>query len=309
MPKPPLSHYSPVFANRRWADETDYISYYWDIHRQRVSKAPKGVRQWGRRRGLYTWKVETALNEELEGYAAQIYESLCQFKELDLNARITWAQFLLSQVVRTPTFLRYENGVRRLRGIIAEPEHDRVGCRECGDLACITSRQWCFLIAHEDDFFVRSDNPVLLTGFVERRETCLFYPLSPRICFVACSMPEDWRPEHPQPDQIPESCGYQMEKGGAWFVNFHLARAAKESLVLCPGQDGNIAESMFGEVLGLYPQPPFLLHTSETKDMEEAFESIRIIMGAVDGMHYPQWLPFELEPFFVRPPSEPVLFS
>jgi hypothetical protein len=185
-------------------------------------------------------------------------------------------------------------------GITTEPEHDRIGCRACGDLAYITSRQWCFLIAHEDDFFIRSDNPVFLSGFVERRETCLFYPLSPEVCFVACSMPESWKPEHPLPHQIPASCGYELEKGDAWFLNFLFARAADQSLVLPPARDGIVADAMFGDILGLYPQPPFPLHTTISNDMEEAFESIRIIMSTTDDVNYPKWLP-ELAPFFVNP--------
>jgi hypothetical protein len=300
MPKPPLSHYSPAFANKRWADQSDYISYYRDIHRQKISKTKKGVRQWGRQRGLYQWRIETALNTNIETDAARVYESLCQFQELDLDSRIIWAQFLLSQVVRTPTFLRYEQGIRRLTGIATEPDHYLIGCRECGDLACITSRQWCFLIAHKDDFFIRTDNPVFLSGFVERRETCLFYPLSPEVCFVACSMPEGWESEHPLPYQIPDSCGFQLEKGAAWFYNYHFACAADQSLVLCPTGDGILPAAMFGsiDVLGHYPQPPFPLHTTLFNNVDEAFESIRIIMSIVDNINYPKWHP-ELEPFIL----------
>ena len=300
MSKPPLSHYSPIFANKRWADQAGYISYYRDKHRNKIAKTPQGFRQWGRRRGLYSWDIETALSAEIETDAAKIYESLCQFEELDLDSRIIWAQFLLSQVVRTPTFLRYEKGIQKLTGISNELEHYLVGCRECGDLACITSRRWCFLIAHEDDFFIRSDNPVFLSGFIERRETCLFYPLSPEVCFVACSMPEGWQPKHPLPYQIPESCGYLLEKGGAWFFNFQFARSASESLILCPTKDGRLSDAMFYDVLGHYPQPPFPLHTTFFNNVDETLESIRFVMGIVDNVNYPKWRS-ELEPFFAMP--------
>jgi hypothetical protein len=133
MAKPPLSHFSPVFANLPWANDAGYISYYRDQYRRKVQRATKGKRQWGRRRGLYSWKVELALNRDLETEAARTYSDLLKFKELDADQRLTWAQFLLSQVVRTPTFLRYELAARRMLGITDAPAHDRVGCKDCGD--------------------------------------------------------------------------------------------------------------------------------------------------------------------------------
>jgi len=177
------------------------------------------------------------------------------------------------------------------------PAQDRVGCKECGDLVCVTSRDWCLLLAHPDDYFVRSDNPVLLTGFIERPETCIFYPLSPRLCFVACSMPPDWDPFDFSLDSSPVLFGFELEKGGSHFINFHLAKAAQDSLILSPSHDDHLATAMFTEVLGVYPQPPFLLHTPSRDELKVAFDSIRSLMSTVDRINYPSWLPFELEPF------------
>ena len=64
-----------------------------------------------------------------------------------------------------------------------------------------------------------------------------------------------------------------------------------------PSEDGTVAETMFGDVLGDYPQPPFLLHAPNAGETQDAFESIRAIMSAVDGVEYPSWTPFELESF------------
>jgi hypothetical protein len=67
---------------------------------------------------------------------------------------------------------------------------------------------------------------------------------------------------------------------------------------------------MFTDALGVYPQPPFLLHTLEGHDEEEAFESIRILMSGIDRTQYPSWLPCELEGLFFlesageEPPSQ-----
>ncbi|GAF87395.1 unnamed protein product, partial [marine sediment metagenome] len=91
---------------------------------------------------------------------------------------------------------------------------------------------------------------------------------------------------------------YELEKGGAHFINFHFARAAGESLIISPEHDGLIAETMFLEMLGEYPQPPFSLHTSSVDEINDAYKSIQRIMSETDGIDYPAWLPFELEPYY-----------
>ncbi|MXS82165.1 DUF4238 domain-containing protein [Nitrosomonas oligotropha] len=297
MTKLPLSHYSPVLANKAWSGAEGYISYTRCTFDSSIKKIPMGKRQWGRKRGLYSWKVERALAENLENHIAPIYQRIMNFNEICEDERIVWSQFLLSQFVRTPTFMEYEKTTCKQLNIEDKTKNDRVGCKECKDLNYIVNRDWYLLIAHKDDYFVRSDNPILISGFIERPETCIFYPLNPKICFVACSMQQDWNAFSHKPK---ETYGHYLEKGGAHFINFHFARAAKDSLIINPSHVGPIADTMFLEILGLYPQPPFLLHSPQPHEMEEAFESINIIMSATDGLKYPSWTPFELEPFFNR---------
>ncbi|NOJ06982.1 DUF4238 domain-containing protein [Vibrio splendidus] len=295
MSKPPLSHYSPKFANKPWADNSGYTSYFSCPYTNEIKRGAKGWKQWGRQRGLYSWSVEHALDKTLETAVGPIYEKICTYNELSNNERLIWAQFILSQLVRTPTYMRYEKKAREFFGITDEPKHDRVGCRACGDLNFVANRDWCLLLANEDDYFVRSDNPVFQTGFVELPESCLFYPLTPKLCFVACSMPEDWDGLNHKPN---ETIGYQLDKGSAHFYNFHLAKGAGRSLIISPKHDGIIAEKMYGDVLGIYPQPPFSLHVLKKPDSKSEFDSIRRVMEMTDGCNYPDWRPMELEPFY-----------
>ena len=108
-------------------------------------------------------------------------------------------------------------------------------------------------------------------------------------------MPNDWDAFTNHPNK---TCGYELEKGGALFYNFHLARAAGESLIISPVHDGVIAEMTFTDVLGDYPQPPFSLHVLDGSNNEDMFESIRQIMCETDGLEYARWQPMELEPFY-----------
>lgn len=295
MAKPPLSHYSPKFTNKAWADSVVYTSYYKCSHSGEVKKSLKGWKQWGRKRGLYSWKVERSLNQELETSASPIYKKIISLNELSKDERIIWSQFMLSQLVRTPTYMKYENKARDIFGITEEPKHSRVGCKNCLDLNFVANRDWCLLLAHEDDFFVRSDNPVLQTGFIELPDTCLFYPLTPKLCFVACSMPENWNAFVYKPN---ETYGCQLAKGDTHMLNFYLAKSAGESLIISPKNNGIITEKMYGDILGIYPQPPFSLHTLDGNASESAFESIRRIMSYTDGIEYPTWQPNELGPFY-----------
>lgn len=57
---------------------------------------------------------------------------------------------------------------------------------------------------------------------------------------------------------------------------------------------------MYGDILSLYPQPPFSLHVLDDNDPENAFESIRKIMSNTDGFEYPNWQLDEIEPFYQR---------
>ncbi len=303
MAKKILSHYSPdspVFANKKWAEDGGYISYYKCNRSSTIKKSRKGYKQWGRKKNLYKHSVENSLDKDLENKVGPLYEKILKFKEFNADEKIIWSQFLMSQLVRTPTFMKYEQFSKELYETIQEPINDRVGCEECEDLNYVVNRDWCYLLAHEDDFFIRTDNPVLQTGFIERPETCLFYPLTPRICFLACSMSENWDAFNHKPNVI---CGRRLGKGTATMINFHLAKSAGESLIINPKHENELLEKMYIDTLGVYPQPPFtLLHTynieNEKHNQISAYVSIRILMNYADKTKYPSWLPFELEPYY-----------
>ncbi|PSW67417.1 hypothetical protein C0W88_04410 [Photobacterium leiognathi subsp. mandapamensis] len=284
--KKPLSHYVPKFSNKYWADESNFMSYFWCEHTSTVKKENKGRKQWGRKRGLYTWAIEHALDKDLETKVAPIYEKLVNYNELNRDEKYLWAQFILSQLVRTPSYIEYEKVATELTGEKSKPTCERVGCQECLDLNFVANRNWLLLKTHSDDYLVRTDNPVLQTGFIELRDSYLVYPLTPELCFVATPMNGDWDPF--SPNNNPIMC-YEMPKGWAHMVNFYLSKSAYRSLILSPEHVGVISDTMFTEILGLYTQPPFSLHLVEDENAPSSFESIRKIMSVADDFDYPEW--------------------
>ncbi len=158
----------------------------------------------------------------------------------------------------------------------------------------MTARDWVILAAHEDDFFIRTDNPVLLTGPLERNETVIFYPLTPRWCFVALPLSADSiiapTPEDPM-------CGWPIDKGAAHMINFYCAQHADRSLIVHPDHDDLVSQTMLKDpdVFGVAPQAPFLIHEPHQAPAADIFESVRRIQSACDGVQYPMWGAADLE--------------
>ncbi len=103
-------HFSPTLANRWWAkDGRHYVCYFADGAGSVSVNSRLGKTKWGKERRLWSTDVEQALNRELETPAARIYQGLVEEARVPVGReRVKWAQFLMSQVVRTPTFIRYE---------------------------------------------------------------------------------------------------------------------------------------------------------------------------------------------------------
>lgn len=282
----PLSHYVPKFSNKYWADESNFMSYFWCDYTSSVKKESRGKKQWGRMRGLYTWAVENALDKDLETKVAPLYEKLITYNELNKDERFLWSQFILSQLVITPSYIKYEKKLVELTGVKSEPICDRVGCQECLDLNFVANRNWLLLKTHCDDYLVRTDNPVLQTGFIELPNSYIIYPLTPHLCFVATPMSDNWNPLEFNTNP---TIGYEMPKGWAHMVNFYLAKSAYRSLILSPEHAGVISDIMFTDILGSYTQPPFSLHVTEQEFADSAFDSIRRIMSITDEYDYPDW--------------------
>lgn len=148
------------------------------------------------------------------------------------------------------------------------------------------------LVAHEDDFFIRTDNPVALTGPLERNESTLLYPLTPRWCFAALPLTQKATPKPQDPIRA-----WPILKGTAHLINFYCAKMAEQSVIVHPDHDNKISAIMLGdsEVIGAYPQPPFLVHPPDESQTLHTYRSVRHIQSSCDDIDYPEWTASDLE--------------
>ena len=69
----------------------------------------KGKTAWGYEKNLYPQNIEDRLDKELENEAAILYQKLTDGILLTDDERMKWAQFIITQAVRVPSFFRYRD--------------------------------------------------------------------------------------------------------------------------------------------------------------------------------------------------------
>ncbi|WP_217522095.1 DUF4238 domain-containing protein [Vibrio metschnikovii] len=304
MKKTNKNHFSPVLANRHWTSETEgwsYKRYYYCNSRKCVveSKRDVGKNAWGYEINLYSQDLEDRLASELENESARIYEKLIHGVTLSKKERMKWGQYIVTQAVRTPSFFRYRDYLDKISGGDFSYKKSIIGCENCIENQYIANRNWYLLKAHKDDYFVRTDNPIYMTGFIQNPTTTVFYPLSPQLCFVACSFVEGQFLLKGQKPIPPKQEFLQLEKGDAHFINFELIKSASSSMIVAKRNHNIVVDRMAIDMLGQFPQIPFML-SSAFNDYEEYMESEQILnlMSIVDKVNYPEYRKYPLKPFY-----------
>lgn len=297
------NHYSPVLANRHWISDGSkgqYAYYHHCPHRLRVVKSSNGIgtSAWGYEFNLYSQAVEDAFDKEIENESAILYNKLIDGVELSHDERVKWGRFIVTQAIRVPSFIRYREKAAELTDGDTSFKAELVGHQDAPDNLYVALRDWVVLEAHEDDYFLRTDNPVYMTGFIESPLTVIIYPLSPSKCFVACSfvecMPVAKGDEPPKPKQEI----LRLEKGDAWHINFELAKSASRSLILSRFDDSTVLERLCVDVLGKYPQIPFLMGSAKSElESYHKQDELTQIMRLSDGRNYP-YRKYPFTPFY-----------
>lgn len=297
------NHFSPVMANKRWTNEEHcwkFKQYYYCENRRKVVEAKRKVGKsgWGYEFDLYSQSLENRLGDELENQAEVLYEKLIKNEILNAEERMKWGQFIVTQAVRTPSFFKYRDYIENSTGGDFSYKNSIIGCSGCKENKYIACRNWVILEAHDDDFFVRTDNPIYMTGFLETPSTTVFYPLSPKKCFVACSMPKIIPVFKGQEVPFPKQEVLKLEKGDAYHINFELIKSANKSLILALPNNNEAISIMNLEILGNFPQIPFLIFSSSNElDSHYKLQDIIALMSKVDGVKYP-YREYPFNPFY-----------
>ncbi|MGI2002124.1 DUF4238 domain-containing protein [Shewanella frigidimarina] len=304
MKKTNKNHFSPTFANQRWTSEEEgwhYKYYHYCTNRQEVIDADKdkGKTAWGFKQNLYSQEIEDRLDTELENQASLLYEKLLNGEILTQAERMKWGQFIINQSIRTPSFFKYRDKLEELSNGDESYKEEIVGHQWSDINQYIANRNWVILEAAEDDSFIRTDNPVYMTGFINNPTTVIYYPLSPKKCFVACSLigniylPKGFTISGPKQEL------QKLSKGDVLRINFEIVRSASNSLIVSKKSNNRSTSHMNLQLLGTYPQIPFMLSTANNA-MTELSEMNLIInlMSITDNVTYPSGRKYDLKPFY-----------
>jgi hypothetical protein len=298
------NHFSPVLANKYWTNESAgwaYKYFYYCKHRKCVidSYKDKGKTAWGYEFNIYTQEVEDRLDAELENESSDLYEMLISGVKLNAIQRMKWGQYIITQAVRTPSFFKYRDYLEKINGGDYSYKNTIMGCIECEENKYIASRDWIILKAHKEDFFIRTDNPIYMTGCLDNPTTTIFYPLTPNLCFVACSYVETFLLPKGMALPAPKQEFLQLEKGDAYHINFELLKSANNSIIVSK-QDNNEAFSLMAlQVLGVFPQIPFMLASARSYTEEaDVIKSLSSLMSVVDKVKYPDYRDYPFQTFF-----------
>lgn len=298
MTKTKKNHYVPVFTNLAWKDKSQDWKFktYSQKNGQIVEhKNSVGRRAWGYKDYFYSQALEDLFRDRIETPSIVIYQKLINQEVLTYNERIKWAQFLITQAIRTPSFFDYRKKAGELQKEDFDFDESIIGCEHCEENKLLADRNWIILKAHEEDHFIRTDNPVYMTGFLENDTTTIFYPLTPNLCFVACSVVSLQKLMRLQPQQK----YLQLEKGDAYAINFELLKSAYKTVILRDEHNSIFSSHMIKSTLGVFPQIPYFMMSANNGIAEyEATKQLTNLMSIADEKEYPLIRNYSFNPFY-----------
>lgn len=298
MVKTNKNHYVPVFTNKAWKDESKawLFKTYSKKNEQIIEhKKSQGKKSWGFKHHFYSQELENLFRDEIETPCVNLYQKLINGGILTYAERIKWSQFLITQAIRTPSFFNYRKKAVEFQNHNFNFDESIVGCVHCEENKLIADRNWIILKAHEEDYFIRTDNPVYMTGFLENDTTTIFYPLTPNLCFVACSVVFLQKLMNLQPQQE----YLQLEKGDAYAINFELLKSAYQTVILRNEHNSILSSHMIKSTLGVFPQIPYFMMSAHDGIAEyDATKQLTNLMSLADDKEYPLIRDYPFIPFY-----------
>jgi hypothetical protein len=196
-------HYVPQFTTRQWAKSGRFLAYTIGVDGE-VWATATPAKHWGVAPSLYTQGLEDLLGL-IEGDAREPYDKLANTVPLNDIEMRRWVAFLVSQLIRTPRFMRMI--LHRQKAWIEQsgfnypmsPAHLGRAFETlfqnndfyAAFYRLVVSHAWAVMSAADSLTFLKGDNPVVLTGRKADTTWRLAYPLTPTRCFIAGPALED----------------------------------------------------------------------------------------------------------------------
>jgi hypothetical protein len=229
-------HYVPQFTTRQWAKSGRFLAYTIGLDGE-VQTTATPAKHWGVAPSLYTQGLEDLLGL-IESDAREPYSKLAKTVPLkDMEVR-QWIAFLISQLIRTPRFMRtilhQQKAWIEQTGFNYPMSPAHLGRAfetlfQNNDFYAafyrlVVSRAWAVVSAADGLTFLKGDNPVVLSGRNADTTWRLVYPLTPTRCFIAGPELED-EPERIIPRQ------HRVTEAETASVNAATCRFAETSVI------------------------------------------------------------------------------
>lgn len=256
------NHYIPGFTNRPWADVHGKIMVYSRGLDGNVLAISRGYLSWGKASFLYSQDLENQLSA-IESDASRPHEKLLSGRPFSGTDERDWITFLTCQYFRTPRFIL--SIVNRLTHKIVDNEwhfpnfpitprnlrrayetlfrNDEV---YTSYFRAIFRKAWWVVTPAPGEFFLKPDEPVLLSGNLKDFKGSLVFPLSPTKCFVAGPLFREGR----WPLRVGEA---RLEPGQARRLSLQIAFNARETVISNPSHCSTDLITDLKEVLANHP--------------------------------------------------------
>lgn len=237
-------HYSPDFTNKYWANSKGDIRIFTRNINGSVTSKLKSYSKWGFEYHIYPQRLEQYFSR-IESDAKISYDKLLKIVPLSDLERQRWVTFLIIQIVRTPSFiLNLTGGLKEIieTNQMKYPTNPESLVRVYETLfqndkfyamtyRSIASKAWFILSAAPGSFFIKPDNPAIISGSEAKKTWSLVFPLSPTKCFLA----GPYAAQNPIP-VVPQSPELGRDETDA--MNEMLAFHARREVITLPSNDG-----------------------------------------------------------------------
>jgi hypothetical protein len=236
-------HYSPDFTNRYWVNSKGEIRVFSRNIDGTVTSRLKSCSKWGFEYYIYPERLEQYFSR-IESDAKVSYDKLLKTIPLTPLERQRWVTFLIVQSVRTPAFiLKLTAGLKKLieTSQMEYPTSPESLVRAYETLfqndkfyattyQLIASKAWLMARAAPGSFFIKPDEPAVISGSESKETWSLVFPLSPTKCFLAGPSAIDNRPP-----VVPHAREFGKEETDA--LNEMLAFHARREVITLPSND------------------------------------------------------------------------